>query len=93
MTLDDVWQRLGPALEQEAANWDEDDLGLVWEETEISASPASTAWTASPPLILRPASMPALVPAFSLPRRQLFSDGKFSWTKSCRISSSWRSRS
>ena len=37
MTLDDVYgSDLDQfPLEQEAANWDEDDLGLVWEETEI----------------------------------------------------------
>jgi hypothetical protein len=36
MTLDDVYgsdQDEFP-LEQEAADWDEDDLGLTWDETE-----------------------------------------------------------
>jgi hypothetical protein len=37
MTLDDVYgSDLDQfPLEQEALNWDEDTLGLVWEETEI----------------------------------------------------------
>jgi hypothetical protein len=37
MTLDDVYgSDLDQfPLEQEAANWDEEDLGLVWEETEL----------------------------------------------------------
>jgi len=37
MTLDDVYgsdlDRF--PLEQEAADWDGDDLGLVWDETEV----------------------------------------------------------
>ena len=37
MTLDDVYgsdfDRF--PLEQEAADWDENDLGLVWDETEV----------------------------------------------------------
>jgi hypothetical protein len=37
MTLDDVYgSDLDKfPLEQEAAAWDEDDLGLVWDETEV----------------------------------------------------------
>ena len=37
MTLDDVFgSDLDKfPLEQEAANWDEDDLGLTWDETEV----------------------------------------------------------
>ena len=37
MTIDDVYgsdQDKFP-LEQEAADWDEEDLGLVWDETEV----------------------------------------------------------
>jgi hypothetical protein len=37
MTLDDVYgsdQDKFP-LEQEAVNWDEEDLGLIWDETEV----------------------------------------------------------
>jgi hypothetical protein len=38
MTLDDVYgSDLDEfPLEQEAADWDEDDLGLTWDETEAS---------------------------------------------------------
>ncbi|HXU41337.1 MAG TPA: hypothetical protein VN675_03365 [Burkholderiales bacterium] len=39
MTLDDVYgsdQTRFP-LEQEAADWDAGDLGLVWDETEFQA--------------------------------------------------------
>ena len=37
MTLDDIdgSDLDQPTLKLEAADWDEDDLGLVWEETEI----------------------------------------------------------
>jgi hypothetical protein len=37
MTLDDVYgSDLDQfPLEQEASDWDEEDLGLVWEETEV----------------------------------------------------------
>jgi hypothetical protein len=37
MTLDDVYgSDLDKfPLEQEAANWDADDLGLTWDETEV----------------------------------------------------------
>jgi hypothetical protein len=37
MTLDDVYgSDLDKfPLEQEAANWDEEDLGLIWDETEV----------------------------------------------------------
>jgi hypothetical protein len=37
MTLDDVYGSEFDKfpLEQEAANWDEDDLGLTWDETEV----------------------------------------------------------
>jgi hypothetical protein len=37
MTLDDVYgSDLDKfPLEQEATDWDEDDLGLVWDETEV----------------------------------------------------------
>lgn len=37
MTLDDVYGSEFDKfpLEQEAANWDEDDLGLVWDATEL----------------------------------------------------------
>jgi hypothetical protein len=36
MTLDDVYGSGHDEfpLEQEAADWDEDDLGLTWDETE-----------------------------------------------------------
>jgi hypothetical protein len=38
MTLDDVYGSDNDVfpLEQEAADWDEDDLGLTWDETEVS---------------------------------------------------------
>lgn len=37
MTLDDVYGSDFDQfpLEQEALDWDEEDLGLVWEETEV----------------------------------------------------------
>ncbi|MEW6687499.1 MAG: hypothetical protein AB1452_00275 [Pseudomonadota bacterium] len=37
MTLDDVYgsDRDRFPLEQEALDWDEEDLGLVWDETEV----------------------------------------------------------
>jgi hypothetical protein len=37
MTLDDVYGSENERfpLEQEAMNWDEEDLGLVWDETEL----------------------------------------------------------
>jgi hypothetical protein len=37
MTLDDVYgsEHDRFPLEQEAAIWDEEDLGLVWDETEL----------------------------------------------------------
>jgi hypothetical protein len=37
MTLDDVYgSDLDKfPLEQEAINWDEEDLGLIWDETEV----------------------------------------------------------
>ena len=37
MTLDDVYGSDFDnfPLPQEALNWDEDDLGLVWDETEV----------------------------------------------------------
>jgi hypothetical protein len=37
MTLDDVYGSENDKfpLEQEAADWDADDLGLVWDESEV----------------------------------------------------------
>jgi len=37
MTLDDVYGSENEKfpLEQEAADWDADDLGLVWDESEV----------------------------------------------------------
>jgi len=37
MTLDDVYGSDNERfpLEQEAMNWDEEDLGLVWDESEV----------------------------------------------------------
>lgn len=37
MTLDDVYgsDRDRFPLEQEALDWDEEDLGLTWDETEV----------------------------------------------------------
>ncbi len=37
MTLDDVYgsEHDKFPLEQEAADWDADDLGLVWDESEV----------------------------------------------------------